>query len=849
MKESTGAPAVPLRAPAKPLRKSVSASGPLPLLIVSEIVWNEMLLLALPPRAVDWAFAVFLLSMASVVTWLTLGIKTGLKHPVIFRVMGILFGLSGVVQMARTISNVQAWRPESAEGTQTFLVTALGVLSLFMFGSIPPLLTIMRASDEVRSLRGQAKFQAVVKAAPMAVVSTDRQGRITSWNPAAESIFGWKQEEILGTLARTMPPERAEEQLGLLERTMNGETITGFESERLRRNGERFPVSISLAPLYEDTAICGVMATIEDISERRRTAADLSEKTSTLTAVTTALNLYLEKGNYGAASKIILGRALELTNSKTGFLGVVLEESLLRVLAYEGVTWHSERNRQLYDAKLSQMAAQGFFELSHDQNLFGQVMVDGKTVVMNYGAVDAGPKSMPGGHPGIESFMGVPIFKGTSIVAVIAMANRPGGYTGEEVRALEAMTQATGVLFDNYRQSVQQKQLEEQRRRLEGEFRQAQKMEVLGQLSGGIAHDFNNMLMVLSGSAELLSDTLPARFSGNQYLEQIRRTVDKAAAITSQLLAFSRKQVLDAKPVDLHEVLTDSEFMLPRLLGSDVRLTFQHHAAQSWIKADSAQLEQVIVNLAVNARDAMPNGGMLTIATRNEFSLPANVTTDDTEGSMAGWVVLEVTDTGQGMDEETRSHLFEPFFTTKPLGKGTGLGLSTVYGIVRQFNGQILVESEPGNGTRFQIYFPAESVVALKQPTAGRGPSEVAESARLCVLLADDEPPLREAIAEYLRGAGHKVLESHSPHDALELARSQNGGIDVLLTDIVMPGLRGTELARKVEELHPGIQVIYMSGYAQSLPQAQIPEGAPFLQKPFRFASLAEELKLVTRKV
>jgi two-component system cell cycle sensor histidine kinase/response regulator CckA len=288
--------------------------------------------------------------------------------------------------------------------------------------------------------------------------------------------------------------------------------------------------------------------------------------------------------------------------------------------------------------------------------------------------------------------------------------------------------------------------------------------------------------------------------------------------------------------------------MLPRLLGSDVRLTFQHHAVQSWIKADPAQLEQVIVNLAVNARDAMPDGGTLTIATRNERSLPSSVGPVDKEEPISGWLLLEVTDTGQGMNDETRSRVFEPFYTTKPVGKGTGLGLSTVYGIVRQFNGHITVESELGSGTCFRIYFPVENSASVPQPPVARAVTDARSSPNLRVLLADDEPPLREAIAEYLRGNGHIVLESHSPHDALELARSYNGGIDVLLTDIVMPGLRGTELARKVEELHPGVRTIYMSGYAQGLPEAQIPPGAAFLQKPFRFASLAEQLKLVARK-
>ena len=205
------------------------------------------------------------------------------------------------------------------------------------------------------------------------------------------------------------------------------------------------------------------------------------------------------------------------------------------------------------------------------------------------------------------------------------MANRPGGYTGDELHSLEKMSKATGVLYDNYRQSLQRAQLERSAQTIESEFRQAQKMEVLGRLAGGVAHDFNNMLMVLTVSAELLQNQPAAQVLGLMYLGQIRRTVERAAAITKQLLAFSRKQLIDVRPTDLHEVLTDSEFMLPRLLGSDVELTFRHEAAFSWIQADAGQLEQVIANLAINASDAMPGGGKLTISTRNTASLPVDI--------------------------------------------------------------------------------------------------------------------------------------------------------------------------------------------------------------------------------
>ena len=274
-------------------------------------------------------------------------------------------------------------------------------------------------------------------------------------------------------------------------------------------------------------------------------------------------------------------------------------------------------------------------------------------------------------------------------------------------------------------------------------------MEVLGQLAGGVAHDFNNMLMVLTSSPELLERSLPANFSGRGYLEQFQRTTEKAAAITRQLLAFSRKQVLDVKPVDLHEVLTQSEFMLPRLLGADVQLTFEHHAARSWILADPSQLEQVIANLAINARDAMPCGGKLTISTSNAKELPANISTRARSGACTEWLVLEVKDTGSGMDEATRNHIFEPFFTTKPVGKGTGLGLSTVYGIVHQFGGQIQLESQLGAGTRFAIYFPVTEPLPSQPKIRPQPKGELQDPGIHTILLVDDEAALRLAVAEF----------------------------------------------------------------------------------------------------
>ncbi|HLZ13244.1 MAG TPA: ATP-binding protein [Candidatus Acidoferrum sp.] len=381
-------------------------------------------------------------------------------------------------------------------------------------------------------------------------------------------------------------------------------------------------------------------------------------------------------------------------------------------------------------------------------------------------------------------------------------------------------------------------------KRLASQIRQSQKLEVLGRLAGGVAHDFNNMLMVLDGSTELLDRSLPADADARIYLNQIQRTSSKAAAITKQLLAFSRNQVVEFRPMDLHAALAEIEFMLPRLLGSDIELSFNHAAAHSWIHSDPGQIEQILANLAINARDAMPRGGRLSISTRN-LSSPTHP--ENGSSAISPWVVLEVADNGSGMDEKTRAQIFEPFFTTKAPGKGTGLGLASVYGIVTQSGGHIEVHSAPGQGTRFEIFFPVD-----RSPREAQSPPAETEhpesSPTAAILLVDDEAALRHAVAEVLRQTGYTVLEAESSLGALALAQSHPGVISVLLTDIVMPGLRGTDLAAKVRTVRPGIKVIYMSGYAEGISEMQVPDDAQYLQKPFRFATLLNLLRLTLAK-
>jgi nitrogen-specific signal transduction histidine kinase/CheY-like chemotaxis protein len=406
------------------------------------------------------------------------------------------------------------------------------------------------------------------------------------------------------------------------------------------------------------------------------------------------------------------------------------------------------------------------------------------------------------------------------------------------------MSRAAGVLCENYRQGLKRRTLEEKQKQLEAQVHHAQKMDVLGRLAGGVAHDFNNLLMVLSGSAELLDRSLPREMLPRIYLEQIQRSLGKAATLTRQLLAFSRKQVLDLGPMDLHEAVHEVATMLPTLLGTDVEVILRDGAARAWIRSDLAQIEQVLINLAVNARDAMPGGGKLLIYTNNSAQAPPSASHAAPE--VSDWVVLHVEDNGVGMDSQVLSQIFDPFFTTKPTGKGTGLGLSAVYGIVQQSSGHIHVESEPGHGTQVTLYFPtidAPTPLDLKElPTASRQ-----SGARATLLLVDDEPALRHAIGEILRESGYVVLDAPGPHVAVEIAREHPGAIDLLVTDVIMPGMRGPELHQRVLELQPHIQVLFMSGYAEGLPEIQLPAGAAFLQKPFSFASLLQALRALSR--
>jgi two-component system cell cycle sensor histidine kinase/response regulator CckA len=383
-----------------------------------------------------------------------------------------------------------------------------------------------------------------------------------------------------------------------------------------------------------------------------------------------------------------------------------------------------------------------------------------------------------------------------------------------------------------------------ERRALEEQFRQAQKMEAVGRLAGGVAHDFNNLLMVISGYAEVILEGLDATHPLHTKARAIQQASDRATTLTRQLLAFSRKQLLELKVVDVNAIIEDMERLLRPLIGENIELITQLSADTTHTRADAGQLEQVLMNLVVNAKDAMPDGGRIAVKTQN-------ITFDDVHRGdktlirPGDYVMISVSDNGIGMDKETQSRIFEPFFTTKENGKGTGLGLSTVYGIAKQSGGYLMVESEPGCGATFVIYLPRVEDATERRDAKplGRAPAGGSET----VLLVEDEQSVRQLVRETLEARGYRVLEAENGEAGLAVAARHERPIELVITDVVMPELGGRELAQRLLQARPKIKVLYLSGYTEDaiVSEGTIDSGNAFLQKPFTLQSLARKVREV----
>jgi nitrogen-specific signal transduction histidine kinase/ActR/RegA family two-component response regulator len=382
-----------------------------------------------------------------------------------------------------------------------------------------------------------------------------------------------------------------------------------------------------------------------------------------------------------------------------------------------------------------------------------------------------------------------------------------------------------------------------ERRALEDQLRQSQKMEAVGRLAGGVAHDFNNLLTVIKGYSELMLDQLQQADPLRGSIEEVKKAADRAAGLTRQLLAFSRKQVLAPRVLDLNSIVTNMERLLQRLIGEDVQLATQLYGELGRVKADPGQTEQVIMNLAVNARDAMPKGGKLVITTSNAFldaaSLPRQTVVP------GPYVRVDVSDSGVGMTPEVMSRIFEPFFTTKEQGKGTGLGLSTVYGIVQQSGGYVDVQSEIGKGSTFSVYLPRVDERA-EAPVAGSTLPE-RQAGTETILLVEDEDGVRNLARQLLQKHGYSVLDTRHGGEALLVCERHQGAIHLLLTDVILSQMSGRDLARRLAQIRPQMKVLYMSGYSgDAVEQHGVFDlGVHFLQKPFSAEGLISKVREV----
>jgi two-component system, cell cycle sensor histidine kinase and response regulator CckA len=397
-----------------------------------------------------------------------------------------------------------------------------------------------------------------------------------------------------------------------------------------------------------------------------------------------------------------------------------------------------------------------------------------------------------------------------------------------------------GIIIDVTEQREASRALRER----EEQLRQSQKMEAVGQLAGGVAHDFNNLLTAIGGYAELTLRRLAADSPLRRNLTEIARAASRAAALTRQLLAFSRRQIMQPAVLDLNAVILEIKDMLGRLIAEDVRLETRLSPALGRVRADRGQLEQVILNLVVNARDAMPAGGTLLIET-SDVRLDDDYARRHAPVEPGEYVRLAVSDTGCGMDAETRKHIFEPFFTTKPAGKGTGLGLSTVYGIVKQSGGYVWAYSEVGEGTVFKIYLPRVEEGAAG-PRAAEPPGRDLRGTET-ILLVEDEEQVRGVAREALEASGYKVIQAAGGAEALSLCESRGGEIDLMITDVVMPGMSGPNVAARLPELRPGVKVLFMSGYTDELivSRGVLQEGVNFIEKPFSPDDLLHKVREV----
>ena len=623
---------------------------------------------------------------------------------------------------------------------------------------------------------------------PDAIVAVDQSGTIVQLNSQTQELFGYDRDQLMGQKIEMLVPDRYRRQhqhhrKNFAEVPKTRRMGADLDLYGRRRNGSEFPVEISLSPVSTERGTF-VLSAIRDISDRKRMAEELRRANEELHRKTAEqlgeyrarLASIIDSSEDAILSKDLNGIITSWNRGAEHIYGYAPEEAIGKHIS---VLTPSDRTDEIPEilGKIGRGET-----VDHHESV--RVTKDGRQLNVS--------------------------------ISVSPLRDAADKIVGASVIARDITAQ----------------------KRSEGQLRQAQKMEAIGRLAGGVAHDFNNILGIINACTEFLRDRIDPAAEPSLYVENIKKASDRGRALTKQLLAFSRTSAIQPRVLDLNERLRDISKLLRPLLGDDVEILIVPKSPSAVIEADPGQLDQIVVNLAVNARDAMPRGGKFILETGSvgfdeEFA-------DQHQAMAAGkYVLLAVSDTGTGMDETTISRIFEPFFTTKETGKGTGLGLATVYGIVKQSAGHILVYSEPGHGTTFKIYLPsAEHKIGLGSGTEVETVSPKRQAAT--ILLVEDDEIMRSLTRQLLQEHGYTVVEADDGKSALEWAESHPVPVDLLLTDVVMRRMSGPELVERLHASRPDLKVVYMSGYTGELiaEREMLKRGITLLEKPFTRTAL-----------
>ncbi len=698
-------------------------------------------------------------------------------------------------------------------------------------------ISINNAISYKKIQESEERFRSLSSNSPDIIYTIGIDGAFTYVNPAWERILGHRTEEVIGRFFTDFakPEEIPQYKKIFKEIRDQKKTIRDLTGTILHQNGSERYFSLSGAPNLDDEGkVTGVVGTFNDITDRQLAEEALQyrvELEKLITSISThfinlasedinpEISLALKQiGSFARTDRSFIFRFIDSGSrvEKTHLWcaeGLADAQDILTEFSLPDLPWFYNKMKRQEVVSIPDVAQL---------------------------PPEAGAERKAFSSRGLKSLLCVPMVYGGNLIGFLGFDS--AGEKRDWSKEIVTLLTIVGEIFAH---ALERLWVEEEKKKLEEQLRQSQKMEAIGRLAGGVAHDFNNMLTGIIGYADLILLSLNRDHPLIGKVEEIKKAGKRAASLTQQLLAFSRKQMLQPKVLDLNLVVNDLKKMLQRLIGEDIELETHLESSLFRVKVDPNQMGQVLMNLVVNARDAMVRGGKITIETANVVLDQAYARKKGVSLQPGPYVLLEVRDTGTGMDLETRSHLFEPFFTTKELGKGTGLGLSTVYGIIKQSGGYIWVDSQPDCGTSFQIFLPqAEGKSDLKESDP-HSPNLLQGSET--ILIVEDNELVRNLTSEALKQYGYTVIEAPGGEPALKITQEYGEKIDLLLTDVVMPGLNGRELADKILSFRPGIKVLYMSGYSNNaiVQHGVLTPGLAFIEKPFSPETLAEKVRQV----